>query len=192
MSDWEELEKELAGLTPRTPSKDFSKRVEDALGEAGSVAMRHIPDPDPSSRVARTAPSIPFWIPLGLAALLVFSLYLFNPFPSELEDENFPITFLPEPSNMVDDEDSPLHGVTSEQLEDLSGVPVDGWLDPSTQERLIRRIDEGIVDRATGLPARQYRYHFIDETLWTHPASETRILSTTPRQEVYLIDLEIY
>lgn len=192
MSDWEELEKELAGLTPRTPSKDFSKRVEDALGEAGSVAMRHIPDPDPSSRVARTAPSIPFWIPLGLAALLVFSLYLFNPFPSELEDENFPITFLPEPSSMVDDEDSPLHGVTSEQLEDLSGVPVDGWLDPSTQERLIRRIDEGIVDRATGLPARQYRYHFIDETLWTHPASETRILSTTPRQEVYLIDLEIY
>jgi hypothetical protein len=48
MSDWEELEKELAGLTPRAPSKDFSKRVEDALGEAGSVAMRHIPDPDPS------------------------------------------------------------------------------------------------------------------------------------------------
>ena len=192
MSDWEELEKELAGLTPRTPSKDFSKRVEDALGEAGSVAMRHIPDPDPSSRVARTAPSIPFWIPLGLAALLVFSLYLFNPFPPELEDGNSSITFLPEPSSMVDDEDSPLHGVTSEQLENLSGVPVDGWLDPSTQERLIRRIDEGIVDRVTGLPARQYRYHFIDETLWTHPASETRVLSTTPRQEVYLIDLEIY
>ena len=192
MSDWEELEKELAGLTPRTPSKDFSKRVEDALGEAGSVAMCHIPDPDPFSNAARTAPSIPFWIPLGLAALLVCSLYLFNPFPSELEDENFPITFLPEPSSMVDDEDSPLHGVTSEQLENLSGVPVDGWLDPSTQERLIRRIDEGIVDRATGLPARQYRYHFIDETLWTHPASETRILSTTPRQEVYLIDLELY
>jgi hypothetical protein len=192
MSDWEELEKELAGLTPRTPSKDFSKRVEDALGEAGSVAMRHIHDSDPSSSVACTASSIHFWIPLGLAALLVFSLYLFNPFPSELEDESSSITFLPEPSSVVDDEDSPLHGVTSEQLEDLSGVPVDGWLDPSTQERLIRRIDEGIVSRATGLPARQYRYHFIDETLWTHPASETRILSTTPRQEVYLIDLELY
>jgi hypothetical protein len=192
MSDWEELEKELAGLTPRAPSKDFSKRVEDALGEAGSVAMRHIPDPDPSPNIVRTSSSIHFWIPLGLAALLVFSLYLFNPFLSELEDGNSPITFLSEPSIMVGDEDSPLHGVTSEQLEDLSGVPVDGWLDPSTQERLIRRIDEGIVDRATGLPARQYRYHFIDETLWTHPASETRVLSTTPRQEVYLIDLELY
>jgi hypothetical protein len=192
MSDWEELEKELAGLTPRAPSKDFSKRVEDALGEAGSVAMRHTPDYTPDSDPARTTPSIHFWIPLGLAALLVFSLYLFNPFPSELEDGNSPITFRPEPSSVVDDEDSPLHGVTSEQLEDLSGVPVDGWLDPSTQERLIRRIDEGIVDRATGLPARQYRYHFVDETLWTHPASETRILSTTPRQEVYLIDLELY
>jgi hypothetical protein len=149
MSDWEELEKELAGLTPRAPSKDFSKRVEDALGEAGSVAMRHTPDHTPDSDPARTTPSIHLWIPLGLAALLVFSLYLFNQFPSELEDGNSPITFLPEPSSMVDDEDSPLHGVTSEQLEDLSGVPVDGWLDPSTQERLIRRMDRGPGHRFT-------------------------------------------
>ena len=93
---------------------------------------------------------------------------------------------------MVEDLESPLHGVTSEELEVFSGVPVEGWLDPSTYERLIRRTDEGIVDRATGLPARQYRYHFIDETLWTHPATDTRILTTTPRQEVYLIDLELY
>ena len=49
-----------------------------------------------------------------------------------------------------------------------------------------------VIDRASGVPARQYRYHFVDETLWTHPASEIRILSTTPRQEVYLIDLESY
>jgi hypothetical protein len=87
MSDWEELEKELAGLTPRAPSKDFSKRVEDALGEAGSVAMRHTPDYTPDSDPARTTPSIHFWIPLGLAALLVFSLYLFNPFLLSLKME---------------------------------------------------------------------------------------------------------
>lgn len=192
MSDLEELEKELAGLTPRGPSKDFSKRVENALGEAGSVAMRHLPDPEPYEDSSLPVSSIHFWIPLGLAALLVLSLYFLNPFSSNLEDSYSSATFSLQPSSLVEDVDSPLHGVTTQQLEDLSGVPVDGWLDPLTQERLIRRIDEGIVDRATGLPARQYRYHFIDETLWTHPATETRVLSTTPRQEVYLIDLELY
>jgi len=96
-----------------------------------------------------------------------------------------------QPFSMVDD-DSPLHGVSTEQLEDFSGMPMVGWLDPQTEEKFIRRVDEGIVDRATGLPARQYRYHFVDETIWTHPGSETRVLSTTPRQEVYLIDLELY
>ena len=54
------------------------------------------------------------------------------------------------------------------------------WMDPFTEERLLMRVDEGIIDRASGVPARQYRYHFVDETLWTHPASEIRILSTTP------------
>jgi hypothetical protein len=154
--------------------------------------MRHLPDPEPSEDSSLPVSSIHFWIPLGLAAILVLSLYFLNPFSSNIEDSYSSATFSLQPSSVVEDEDSPLHGVTTEQLEDLSGVPVDGWLDPLTQERLIRRIDEGIVDRATGLPARQYRYHFIDETLWTHPATETRVLSTTPRQEVYLIDLELY
>ena len=194
MNELEEIEKELTGLTPRSPSKDFSSRVENALGEAGSVAMKHLPDPNPTHDRSQLSSSIRFWIPLGIAAILVFFLSISIPSFLEPEDSSiFSSTgFVVQPLSMVEDEDSPLHGVTSSELEDLSGVPVEGWLDPKTQERLIRKIDEGIVDRATGLPARQYRYHFIDETLWTHPATETRILSTTPRQEVYLIDLELY
>jgi hypothetical protein len=93
---------------------------------------------------------------------------------------------------MVEDEDSPIHGLTTEQLEGDSDLPTVGWLDPFTEQRLIMKVDEGVIDRASGIPARQFRYHYLDETLWTHPASETRVLSTTPRQEIYLIDLELY
>ncbi len=189
MRELDEIEKELSGLTPRKPSPEFSERVEEALGEAGSVAMKHLPVSNPP---IESAPySFRFFLPMSVAALFLFSFYIIYPYLTNFMSDDFSGSSI-KPSNMVEDLESPLHGVTSEELEVFSGVPVEGWLDPSTYERLIRRTDEGIVDRATGLPARQYRYHFIDETLWTHPATDTRILTTTPRQEVYLIDLELY
>ena len=39
MNDFEKLEKELSSLSPRPPTDEFTKQIEDALGEAGSVAM---------------------------------------------------------------------------------------------------------------------------------------------------------
>jgi hypothetical protein len=192
MSGFEQLEKELSALSPRAPTKEFTQRIEEALGGAGSVAMCHLND-EPEQRTNQPSRSkILTWgfFSIGLAASFAFLFYLW--FPS-LENDLLPQAqvSIAQPFSMVDDE-SPLHGVTSSQLEDLSGIPFNGWLDPYTEEKFIRRVDEGIVDRVTGLPARQYRYHFVDETMWTHPASETRVLSTTPRQEVYLIDLELY
>jgi hypothetical protein len=70
-------------------------------------------------------------------------------------------------------------------------MPVGGWM-PSFQERLVDRIDEGVVSRPGGSPARQVRMHYLDEILWQHPATDTRILSTNPRQEIILIDLDLY
>lgn len=196
MSDFEEIEKELEELTPRKPSVEFSARVERALGDAGSVAMKHLPDSSfsLSSKKPKSISFLNLFLPLSAAALLLLSLFIFYPYLiNTFTDNTEDISgFTYQPSEMAEDVDSPLHGVTTEQLEVFSGMPVEGWLDPSTHKRLIHRTDEGIVDRATGLPARQYRYHFIDETLWTHPATETRILSTTPRQEVYLFDLELF
>jgi len=45
MNDFEKLEKELSSLSPRPPTDEFTKQIEDALGEAGSVAMCHLHDP---------------------------------------------------------------------------------------------------------------------------------------------------
>ena len=64
--------------------------------------------------------------------------------------------------------------------------------DPQMNERFLRVVDEGIFQRPGGLPARRVRHFFMDETLWSHPESDTRILSTTPREEVILIELDTY
>ena len=92
----------------------------------------------------------------------------------------------------VEDPDSPLHGLSLDEIQDVSVMPVSGWLDPQMNERFLRVVDEGIFQRPGGLPARRVRHFFMDETLWSHPASDTRILSTTPREEVILIELDTY
>ena len=192
MNDFEKLEKELSSLSPRPPTDEFTKQIEDALGEAGSVAMCHLHDQAEHSIAKSSFTKILVWtLPgVGIAAAIVFFFYFSQWSSKEIAVKEVEAHAV-QPFSMVDD-DSPLHGVSTEQLEDFSGMPMVGWQDPQTEEKFIRRVDEGIVDRATGLPARQYRYHFVDETIWTHPDSETRVLSTTPRQEVYLIDLELY
>ena len=70
-------------------------------------------------------------------------------------------------------------------------MPVGGWT-PIFNKKLLDRIDEGVVSRPSGLTARQVRMRYLDEILWQHPATETRILSTQPRQEIILIDLDLY
>jgi hypothetical protein len=34
--------------------------------------------------------------------------------------------------------------------------------------------------------------HYLDEILWQHPATNQRIISTQPRQEIIFIDLDLY
>jgi hypothetical protein len=186
-----DIEKELHSLTPVAPSEDFCERIENALGDSGTVAMCHMPQSD---QMESPPPARVYRYPLffGFAALILFGFFLspviVKPFLNDPQDS----VVNSQPSSMVDNDDSPLYGVSLEELDDFSGYHSDGWLDPTIEERFLKRVDEGVVNRKSGTPARQYRYHYIDETLWTHPATQTRILSTSPRQEVFLIDLELY
>ena len=187
MSEFEDLERELNSLRPKEPTQAFTARVEDALGDAGSVAVRRISDSSKTSCLKLWHFVLPG---IALAALLVvvFSTSFLNSedlVPSISSDST-------STSFVEEDPGSPIHGVSMEELETFSGMPVDGWLDPQVKQRLLRRVDEGLIDGPNNSPVRQVRYHYLDETLWMHPASDTQILSTTPRQEVYLIDLELY
>ena len=161
MSDFEKLEKELAALTPSPPTREFTQRVERALGDTGTIAMRHSPgEPiQPQNSPLQYGFLQRAFFGFGLAASIAVLFYFFESADQKDTDlvNNSIGTVVQQPYKMVEDEESPLHGTTLGQLEDFSGIPIDGWLDPRTEEKFIRRVDEGIVDRASGMPARQYR-----------------------------------
>ena len=193
MSEFDDLEKELKALQPKSPTAAFTARVEDALGDSGELSFRRI---DSSSHPKSRNRLLLFFPPLlALAASLVWVLFFWgHQSTSPTQTKSLPIAesnpSLP-PESVVDPE-SPIHGVTIEELEAYSGMPTGGWSDPQVREFLLNRVDEGLIQRPGYSPGRQVRYHYIDETLWMHPSSNTRVISTTPRQEVIILDLDLY
>ena len=213
MNEFEKLEAELKELRPVEPSQEFTTRLEKALGDAGNVAMRCLPDAPETTEAknstqtktnAGSLVSFPRLVGfaglagLGLAAVWAMVFYLSSYLAPDAPTTDNVVPLLAQKEKDVspvayqDDPDSPLHGLSLDQLQDVSVMPVSGWLDPQINERFLRVVDEGIFQQPSGLPARQVRHYFIDETLWSHPASDTRILSTTPREEVILIELDTY
>ena len=197
MNDFEQLEKELGSCGPLEPSADFEHRVEEALGDSGRLAMSQLPDLDrdsPSFSSRAKLFVIPGLLLLGAAA----SFVLFFSFPersSSLSDDELGLPFdeiavptpTPGPSPSSVSDDSPINGVS---VEELSAMTEEGWRQPQEQEIPIRFFDEGIVERPGMSPARQYRYRYLDETIWVNPETNTFIRSSVPRQETLLIGLE--
>ncbi|MBT3638400.1 MAG: hypothetical protein HN531_15825 [Opitutae bacterium] len=198
MNETEQLEKALESLRPKEPSADFERRVEEALGDSGQLAVSRLPELGSESRCA-SAPrgnlfSIPAFFLLGAAALVA----LFFSFPSSpslqsgtgsgipADTIELPTPDMAQDSHAVAD-DSPINGVSTEELSAMSGA---GWEEPQAQQIPIDFSDEGIVERPGMSPARQYRYHYLDETIWVNPGTNTFIRSSVPRQETLLIGLE--
>ncbi len=211
MNEVEKLEAELRELKPLPPGDAFKSRLESALGDAGKVAMRCLPEEHaeidrPAFSLRQTSESR-FPRPilfgglagLGLAALWAVILYVSSSIAPDARNENGIeddlLVFQKSPPAAVliaEDPDSPLHGRSLEQIQDVSVMPVSGWMDPQSSERLLRMVDEGVIDRPGFLPARRVRHYFMDETLWRHSDSDLRILSTNPREEVFLIESDTY
>jgi hypothetical protein len=193
MNEIEQLEKELKALRPKEPSADFERRVEDALGDSAQLAVRQLPELGSEVRSIPATRGNLFFIPslflLGAAALvaLFFSFlspkFGTDPVPTDVIDlsdlvalDSFPVA-----------DDSPINGVSPEELAAMSES---GWEEPQAQELLVDFFDEGIVERQGMRPARRYRYHYLDETIWINPETNTLIRSSVPRQETFLIGLE--
>ena len=214
MNEFEKLEAELRELQPLPPSAEFTSRLESALGEAGKVAMRRLPDELEYESAPTEAPAVksgnrvcfPRLLAfsglsaLGLAAIWALFFYISSKVlpdrPDGSADSVAPLARVMDTDRplvaLAEDVDSPIHGLSLGELQDVSVMPVNGWLDPQSNERLLRMVDEGVFQQPGGLPARRVRHFFMDETLWSHPATDTRVLSTTPREEVILIELETY
>ena len=195
MNEIEQLEKELKALRPEEPSADFERRVEDALGDSAQLAVRQLPELGSEVRSAPATRGNLFFIPslflLGAAALV--ALFFSFPSPKSGTDPGIPtdVIDLPAPvlaqDSLPTTDDSPINGVSTEEL---SAMSESGWEEPRAQEFLIDFFDEGIVERPGMNPARQYRYHYLDETIWMNPETNTFIRSSVPRQETLLIGLE--
>ncbi len=203
MNEFEELEKELRSFRPAKPSEAFESRLEKALGESGNLAVRRLPDLEEDATTplpAEKGKIVPFLraftFPVSaVAALVALALYVAYPVfqkktssavsPSIASEESLPAKL-----GFVDEEDfSPLHGVSAAEFAAMSES---GWSDPQVREILIDVSDEGIIERPGSSPARQYRYRYLDETIWRNPETNTHIRSSVPRQEVVLIGLELY
>ena len=203
MNEFEELEKELRSFRPAKPSKAFEARLEKALGESGNLAVRRLPELEEEATTrlpAERGKVVPFLrasaFPISaVAALVALALYVAYPVfqkktssaasPSIASKESLPA----KPESVGEGDLSPLHGVSAAEFAAMSES---GWSDPQVKEILIDVSDEGIIERPGSSPARQYRYRYLDETIWRNPETNTLMRSSVPRQEVVLIGLELY
>ena len=203
MNEFEELEKELRSFAPSKPSKTFEARLEKALGESGNLAVRRLPqlEEEATTRLpSERGKIVPFLRALAfpvsaVAALVAIALYMAYPVfqknkmpavsPSIVSEESFSR----KPEFVGEGDLSPLHGVSAAEFAAMSES---GWSAPQVKEILIDVSDEGIIERPGSSPARQYRYRYLDETIWRNPETNTLMRSSVPRQEVVLIGLELY
>ena len=195
MSSFEQLEKELRSLRPDDPSGEFEVKVEQALGDSGRLAVSQLPDLD-SKASFDPPPKSKNLVLAGFSLFVVAAVLFFALFPSGLTDTGAEAGFLqappsrdpfPSASLVSEDDSSPLHGVSSEEL---SLTLENGWSEPWSQEILLEVSDEGVIERPGMPPARKYLYQYLDETIWTNPGANTFMRSSAPRQEVLLIGLE--
>ena len=145
MNEFESIEKELKGLTPKSPSSQLKDKVEIALGDAGNLAMRRLPEEVKSSSSEKKSPV--FWLPwvgMGIAATLIItslSVYFIKsgglPQLPILTSESEPEAII-----LAEDPESPIHGVSVAELEQRSGMPVGGWT-PNHIEVILYRKGSG-------------------------------------------------
>ena len=116
----------------------------------------------------------------GIAATLILSTLTYHFSLSNDLADDFPLVTISDqvPTLQVEDPESPIHGVSVAELEERSGMPVGGWT-PIFNKKLLDRIDEGVVSRPSGLPARQVRMRYLDE-IWQHPAMELASFPLNP------------
>ena len=90
------------------------------------------------------------------------------------------------PVAYIEDPDSPLHGLSLDQLEDVSVMPVSGWSNPKPMSVFTdggRRI---FSNQRVACPSDAS--YFMDETLWSHRPPHISF----HQHEVILIELDTY
>jgi hypothetical protein len=70
--------------------------------------------------------------------------------------------------------------------------PDEGFRPVHAENRLQNKVDEGIVFLRNGLPARQYRFEFVDRVVWENPRDGSTMEMEVPREEVVLVPVRTF
>lgn len=174
-----DLEQELRSLEPVSPPDGLEARLEEALGEAGNVAVKRTVERSQTEMIPLDGRAIflSWLVPLGIAAAVALGAFLAVTRPVA---EKKPAT------------KAETLSVASNPVVPLPVFPGEGWEASEATDHFLGGRDEGVVHRVGQPPARQFRYRFLDETIWRHPAANAVIRSTVPREEVVLVGLHPY
>jgi len=166
--DLKNLEAKLAALEPRKPSDRLKENL-----RAACEGKRQ--------QKGRGVILWPLSIVAALAAILAFSFLIFNT-PAAPPSAGQNLTEVPLPTEVAPSSES---GAPETSPED-SFKPV------VADNTLHNLVDEGIVFLRNGVPARRYRYQFIDRVVWENPENGARMEMEIPRDEVVLVPVQTF
>ena len=174
-----DLERELRSLQPSSPSRKFEDRLEQALGEPGNLAVKRTAAP--SSQDELPSNNFLSWlIPLAVAAAVALGAFLSTTWIGGDTDNQA----------LSDVKPKDIRKVANASV--LPSFPGHGWKASELTDHFLGARDEGVVHREGEVPARRYRYRFLDVTTWEHPQANAVIKSSVPREEVVLVGLDPY
>ena len=174
-----DLEKELRSLEPSSPSRKFEDRLEKALGEPGNLAVKRTESHSSQDGIASNT-FVSWLIPLSVAAAVVLGAFLSTTW---IEGDT---------DNQARSNATPQDIPKAANASILPSFPGQGWKASELTDHFLGARDEGVVHREGEVPARRYRYRFLDVTTWEHPQANAVIKSSVPREEVVLVGLDAF
>lgn len=185
------LEKELRELLPASPGNAFRRNLEEAMADAGLT-----PGSAPQNKVIWWRRAIaPMAAAAGLS--LAAGLAFWTTGQEEVTNANGTLanaTALPATNST---KAAPLDPIAAEETYPVA--PGTGTLannpdyEPvSARNTLNGILEDGIVYLRDGLPAKRYRYQFIDTITFRNARDGSSIEVTVPREEVILVPVQLF
>lgn len=200
----DDLEAQLKALRPQAPSPRLRGQVLASMPAAKTAPVK----PSTGGKVvfARFAPWLAVAAALGIVATY-FSMMPGEkraPLASETADSPPPLA-VAEPSQVSSPGPVPLdeqesltsgEGELDETLEtaasDNAPMMAAGFRPIRAENALLSRVDDGLVTLEGGMPARRYRYRFLDTITWENPRDGAQVEMAVPREELVLVPVRTF
>jgi len=200
----DDLEAQLKALRPHAPSPRLRGQVLASMPSAQTTPA----EPTRGGKVifARFAP----WLAVAAAVGIVVTYFSMMPgeeaapVAAETSDTPSPLV-VGEPSQVSSPGPVPAEewesltrdqGELDETLEtaasDHAPMMAAGFRPIRAENALLSRVDDGLVTLEGGMPARRYRYRFLDTITWENPRDGAQVEMAVPREELVLVPVRTF